>query len=363
MRLGAAFGNINMGTDWGVIRGLVHELEAAGFDGISTNDHVIGGHPDRAGDQRVHTSTTGVHEPLVYLSFIAAVTERVELATGVLLLPQRQTTLVAKQCAELDLLSGGRLRLGVGIGRNWMEYEALNEAFTNRGRRIEEQVEVLRHYWTSEHVTYQGQWHNLDRVGLNPMPIQRPIPIWMGSYFGFVNERVLERIGRMADGWMPQFPPADLVRCPQTFARSPTSNSLVDQAFCAIPTMRRFADTPLVRCPQTFARSPTSNSLVDQAFCAIPTMRRFADTPLEPILERVKGYAHDAGRDPAELGIECAIRTRPDDDPARWVDLAEAYRDLGATHLKVFAAGDSPAKTVATMRQWLDAVGPVVKAA
>ncbi len=293
MRLGAAFGNINMGTDWGVIRGLVHELEVAGFDGISTNDHVIGGHPDRAGDQRVHTSTTGVHEPLVYLSFIAAVTERVELATGVLLLPQRQTTLVAKQCAELDLLSGGRLRLGVGIGRNWMEYEALNEAFTNRGRRIEEQVEVLRHYWTSEHVTYQGQWHNLDRVGLNPMPIQRPIPIWMGSYFGFVNERVLERIGRMADGWMPQFPPADL----------------------------------------------------------------------EPILDRVKAYASDAGRDPAELGIECAIRTRPDDDPARWVDLAEAYRDLGATHLKVFSAGNSPAETVASMRQWLDAVGPVAKAA
>lgn len=293
MRLGAAFGNINMGTDWGVIRGLVHELEAAGFDGISTNDHVIGGHPDRAEGQRVHTSTTGVHEPLVYLSFIAAVTERVELATGVLLLPQRQTTLVAKQCAELDLLSGGRLRLGVGIGRNWMEYEALNEAFDNRGRRIEEQVEVLRHYWTSEHVTYQGQWHNLDRVGLNPMPVQRPIPIWMGSYFGFVNERVLERIGRMADGWMPQFPPADL----------------------------------------------------------------------EPILDRVKAYASDAGRDPAELGIECAIRTRPDDDPARWADLAEAYRDLGATHLKVFAAGDSPAEIVATMRQWLDAVGPVVKAA
>ncbi|WP_419864961.1 LLM class F420-dependent oxidoreductase [Candidatus Poriferisodalis sp.] len=290
MKFGAAFGNVDMGLDWPVIRRLVQELETAGFDGISTNDHVIGGHPDRAEGERVHTSATGVHEPLVFLSFIAAVTERVELATGVLLLPQRQTTLAAKQCAELDLLSGGRLRLGVGIGRNWMEYEALNEEFANRGRRIEEQVEILRRYWTDEHVTYEGQWHRLDRVGLNPMPVQRPIPIWMGSFFGFVSERVLERIGRMADGWMPQFPPADL----------------------------------------------------------------------EPILERVKGYARGAGRDPAELGIECAIRTRPDDDPSRWVDLAEAYRDLGATHLKVFAAGDTPADIVALMRRWLDAVGPAV---
>ncbi len=134
MKLGSAFGNLDLGTDWGAIRDAVQTLEDVGFDSFTTNDHVVGGHPDRAKGQKVHTAEVGVHEPLVLLSFIGAVTRRLELVTGVLLLPQRQTTLVAKQVAELDLLSGGRVRLGVGIGRNWMEYEALNETFTNRGR-------------------------------------------------------------------------------------------------------------------------------------------------------------------------------------------------------------------------------------
>src|SRR5207248_7892142 len=136
-----------------------------------------------------------------------AVSTRLGLVTSILVLPQRQTVLVAKQAAALGLLAAGRLRLGVGVGRNWMEYAALNEDFTDRGARLEEQVEVLRRLWTEELVTYDGRWHHLDRVGLNPMPAQRPIPMWMGSYVGQVVEKVIRRIGRMADGWLPQMPP------------------------------------------------------------------------------------------------------------------------------------------------------------
>lgn len=292
MRLGATLINTSVGTDFGAIRDFVQTIEGTGFDNIATNDHVVGGHPDRAGGEKVHLHTTAVHEPLILLSFIGAVTAKVGLVTSILLLPQRQTTLVAKQVAELDLLSGGRVRLGVGVGRNWMEYEALNEDFSNRGRRIEEQVEILRKYWTEELVTVDGQWHQLDRVGLNPMPIQRPVPIWMGSFFGNVVERVLERIGRMADGWMPQFPPDKLA----------------------------------------------------------------------PVLERVHGYARDAGRDPAELGIECAVRIKADDDPDQWVEQAAAYAALGATHLKVIpAAGfDTPQARLDGMIRWHGVVSPEV---
>jgi probable F420-dependent oxidoreductase len=288
MKLGAAFANTAVGTDWGAIKAVAQALDGAGFDSIAANDHVVGGHPDRAAGEKVHTHDVAVHEPIVLLSFIGAVTSRVELVTSILLLPQRQTTLVAKQVAELDLLSGGRVRLGVGVGRNWMEYEALNEDFTNRGQRMEEQVEVLRRYWTDDLITYDGRWHQLDRVGLNPGPIQRPVPIWMGSFVGSVNEKVIERIGRMADGWMPQFPPDKLA----------------------------------------------------------------------PVLERLRGYAGVAGRDPDALGIECGIRAQRDDDPLSWVDLARSYRDLGATHLKVMTGPDctTPDQHIELMVAWRAAV-------
>ena len=125
------------------------------------------------------------------------------MTTGILILPQRQTALVAKQAAAVDVLTGGRLRLGVGIGWNDVEYEALGENFANRGRRSEEQVELMRLLWTQEVVNFLGRYHKITHAGINPLPVQKPIPIW----FGGGAPKVVERIGRLGDGWFPQFQP------------------------------------------------------------------------------------------------------------------------------------------------------------
>ena len=212
MQHGFWFSHPDFGNDPAVIRDVAQTVDDVGFDRIYAAEHVVGGHPDRAGGQVVHTNVVPYHEPFVLFGFMAAVTRRIELMTAVLVLPQRQTALVAKQAAELDVLSGGRVALGVGVGRNWMEYEALDVDFHTRGTRLEEQVEVLRRLWTEEYVTFDGTFHHLDRIGLNPGPVRRPIPIWMGSFRGAVVDKVLARAARMADGWLPQFPPDDEFR-------------------------------------------------------------------------------------------------------------------------------------------------------
>jgi probable F420-dependent oxidoreductase len=148
------------------------------------------------------------HEPLTLFSFLAAITQRLEFVSGVIVLPQRQTALVAKQAAEVDVLSGGRLRLGVGIGWNAVEYEALGEDFSMRGARIEEQIEVMRLLWSREVVSYEGKYHRIDEAGINPLPVQRPIPVWMGARA----DVGLRRTARVADGWFPLGPPDDRMR-------------------------------------------------------------------------------------------------------------------------------------------------------
>ena len=208
MKFGVWFSHPDIGNDPIAIRDWAQTIDEAGFDRLYAAEHVVGGHPDRAqGHQPINTNLVPYHEPFVLFGFLAAVTRQVELMTAVLVLPQRQTALVAKQAAEVDVLSCGRVALGVGVGRNFMEYEALNEDFTTRGARLEEQVDVLRRLWTDEYVTFEGRWHSLDRIGLNPMPAQRPIPIWIGSFRGAVVDKVLQRAARIADGWLPQFPP------------------------------------------------------------------------------------------------------------------------------------------------------------
>ena len=199
MRLGAIFPQTEIGSDPSAVKDFAQAAEDLGYDHILVFDHVLGADQTKRDVwDRPYNKDDMFHEPFVMFGYLGAITEKIEFTTGVLILGQRQTGLVAKQAAELDILSNGRLRLGVGVGWNHVEFEALNTEFTNRGARIEEQVSVLRELWTKELINFTGNWHQLNEVGINPLPIQRPIPIW----FGGATNSVMERIGKMGDGWI-----------------------------------------------------------------------------------------------------------------------------------------------------------------
>jgi probable F420-dependent oxidoreductase len=207
MRVGISFPQTTIGTDVAVIRDFVQTAEGTGFDHLNVVDHVLGAREDRftrpiSGlSAPPYTTASEIHEVFALFGFFAAITERIELATSILVLPQRQTPLVAKQAAAADVLSKGRIRLGIGVGWNYAEFEGMGEDFHNRGRRFEEQIEVLRRLWTEPVVTFEGRWHSLDRTGINPLPVQRPIPLWIGCG---ASEPLLRRVARLADGWMPR---------------------------------------------------------------------------------------------------------------------------------------------------------------
>lgn len=206
MKLGVVFPQTEIGNDPVAIRDYAQAAEQLGYNHVLVYDHVLGAHVDRFKDigfRPPYNYETPFHEPFVLFGYLASATEKLELVTGILILPQRQTALVAKQAAAVDILSGGRLRLGVGIGWNFTEYESLGENFRNRGRRAEEQIDLLRKLWTNELVDFDGKYHSLSRVGINPLPIQRPIPIWMGA----MADAAVQRAARIADGWFPQFGP------------------------------------------------------------------------------------------------------------------------------------------------------------
>ena len=288
MKVGVTFPQTEIGTDPGAIRAFAQSVEDLGFDHLLAYDHVLGAdHTTRTEWRGAYNKSHQFLEPLVLFGFLGAVTSRIELATGVLVLSQRQTALVAKQAAVVDVLTGGRLRLAIGTGWNDVEYEALGQDFHNRGARSEEQIEVMRALWTQEVVTFEGRWHKITAAGINPLPVQRPIPVWVGGTV----EAVFRRAGRIADGWV------------------------------AI----RYAST---------------------------------DERTAGIIERIRGYAKEAGRDPDDLGIEGRI------DLAKLsieeaVAQVEAWKGLGASHVSVVtmdAGFNSPDDHIEAVRRFKSAL-------
>jgi probable F420-dependent oxidoreductase len=262
MKFGVIFPQTEIGADPSGVRDFAQAVESLGYDHIIPYDHVVGANPaSRPGWNAPYNHKDMFHEPFVLFGYLAAVTKKIGLASGVLILPQRQTVLVAKQAAAVDVLSGGRLRLGIGIGWNPVEYEALGENFKDRGARSEEQIEVLRALWTKELVTFKGRWHTITDAGINPLPVQRPIPIWLGGGA----EPVLRRVGRLGDGWFPLAEPGDKVRS---------------------------------------------------------------------MIERIRAYAKEAGRDPSAIGIEGRVSVA-DGSREKWLQAISRWKELGATHVSV----------------------------
>ncbi len=196
MRLGVVFPQTEIGADPGAIRAYVAAVAEAGYDHLLAYDHVVGADPAiHEGWRGPYDISSTFHEPFVLFGYLAAITT-LELVTGIIILPQRQTVLVAKQAAEVDLLTGGKLRLGVGIGWNAVEYEALGQDFSNRGKRLGEQITVMRRLWTEPSVSFTGDYATLTGAGIAPLPVQRPIPVW----FGASSPPALRRAGTMGDG-------------------------------------------------------------------------------------------------------------------------------------------------------------------
>ena len=290
MKLGCIFPQTEIGSDPVAVRDFAQAAEDLGYSHLIVFDHVLGADTAHYTDwQGPYTKDDMFHEPMVLFGYLAGITQKLELVTAVIILGQRNTALVAKQAAEVDVLSQGRLRLGIGTGWNPVEYEALNENFHDRGKRSEEQIEVMRALWTQEVVNFEGRWHTIRHAGLNPLPVQRPIPLWLGGRA----EAVVERVGRIADGWFPQFAPDDAGRA---------------------------------------------------------------------TLERMQNYARAAGRDPSEISIEGRVSLQGTTPEMRLKD-AEAWRDLGASHLSVntMRAGLlTPADHISAIETFKETVASVI---
>ena len=203
MDVGVIFPQTEVGHDPGAVRAIGQAVDELGYSHLAAYDHVLGGDVAVLGELGgPYTIDDPFREPLTMFAYLAGCTG-LAFATSILIGPQRQTALLAKQAAEVDLLCGGRFRLGLGIGWNRVEYDALGVTFDTRGELLEEQIAVLRALWTERSVTFEGRFHNIRAAGLAPLPFQRPIPIWIGAYA----PAALRRVGRIADGWFPMVRP------------------------------------------------------------------------------------------------------------------------------------------------------------
>ena len=286
MKLGITLPLVDIQGEPATVRDFAQAAEGLGYHGLGAPDHVLGVNvASRPGWER-NTSRDFFHDPFVMFGFLSACTKTIEFSTQVMILPQRQTALVAKQAASLDVISGGRFRFGIGIGWNEVEYVGLNESFANRGKRSEEQVEVMRALWAEPHVTFAGKWHTIDDAGINPLPIRRSIPLWFGGH----EDVTLRRIAKWGDGWI------------------------------------------------MLAHGP--------------------DATAKAQFEKLRGYAKDAGRDPASIGLEVWTSTGtggPDD----WRRDFQAWKALGVTHVTVNSTYNrGPHKRIAgrTMAAHLEAM-------
>ena len=300
MQVGLTFPMADIGGDLGAVREFVQAAEQLGYSHLNILDHPLGVDPRHHPEiPTIYYSYEDVmHEPLTFMCYLAAITQRLEMVTSVLVLPQRQTALVAKQAAEVDVLSGGRIRLGVGLGWNPGEAEAMGQDWHTRARRMEEQIEVLRALWTQEVVNYKGRWHSITYAGINPLPVQRPIPIWIGAGSGntpLPPAIALRRIARLADG-----------------------------CFLLVP-------------PNGTARE------------AINRVKEYArEAGRDPSAIGMEGRIWFSGRGPGRVSI-------PRMDPDDWMKEASAWQELGVTHLSIAtqAAGyTSPQQHIDAIRQF-----------
>ncbi len=320
MRLGVVFPQTEIGPDPGAVREYAQATEELGYTHLLAYDHVLGASPRHRPEWRGYIDADQFHEIMVLFVYLAAVTTRLELVTGILVLPQRQTALVAKQAAEVDRLSGGRLRLGVGIGWNAVEYECLGEDFHNRGRRIEEQIAVLRALWTQPVVTFEGRWHRIREAGINPLPVQRPIPIWIGGDA----DPVVRRVARLAEGWFPRMAPGDEAR-----SKLERLHTLICEA----------------------GRDPAAVGVERWVSIGVPVQGRLTADRQRALLSQGSS-ASPAALDPP------ARRQR---QPEEWAAEVAAWRDLGITHLSVSTMGaglPSPTAHIDAIRRFKEAVTP-----